>query len=572
MPRLKSAVHTLTALAAALSASTAFGGSLFAPYTAIPTGSSPEAVAIGDVNADGRADVVLTTSYRFDPDNDYKLFVFLQDDSGALLPPTKYATAGTYTSRPTTVDIGDVDGDGLNDVVVGLTGSAIQVFRQSDGQLSAAPLIPTPYSSRVRIGDLNGDGRMDVAGIGGSGGKVGVFQQGTDGRLLLAGEYVAPQAGSGDLELGDVDNDTRTDIVVMSAQGYAYDNLAVLTQTSNGTFAPFVPYDLGGDQLTQGVGIGDVNGDRLQDVVVSYGGNRPYSRIAVFQQSGAGTLDPALSLPAYDIPEPVEVRDVNGDGRDDIVVLHGGWYRMGVYLQMSDGTLAAEDLYPIPYASHYNSHGLAIGDYDGDGKPDVAIADYNYGLVLLRNAAVAGNTPPVAQLNGPSSANRVTPVTFDGSGSGDADGDPLSYQWQITGPVAMAGTSPTFTASFGKLGTYDVTLTVSDGLASATASKTASVQNLNPTVSAGPAQTVQPKSAVNLVGSASDPDGSLASYQWKQLSGPTVSLKGVTTPTASFAAPSLGKATSATLTFQFQATDNDGGASSATTTVTVVKR
>lgn len=572
MSRLKLTVSTLSALASALTASAAFGGSLFTPYTAMRTGSWPEAVAIGDVNADGRADVVMTTSYNFDPDSDYRLFVFLQDDSGALLPPVKYTTAGTYTNRPTTVDIGDVDGDGLNDVVVGLAGSAIQVFRQSDGKLSAAPVIPTPYSDKLRIGDLNGDGRMDVAGIGWGGGKVGVFLQGADGKLVLAGEYAAPHGGYDDLELGDVDNDTRTDIVVMSGQGYAFNNLAVLTQTSNGTFAPFVSYDLGGDQLTRGVGIGDVNGDRLQDVVVSYGGNRPNSNIAVFRQSGAGTLDPALSLPSYDVPEPVEVRDVNGDGRDDVVVLHGGWYRMGVYLQKTDGTLAAEDLYPIPYASHYNSHGLAIGDYDGDGKPDVAIADYNYGLVLLKNVAGATNTPPVAQLNGPSSANRVTPVTFDGRGSSDADGDALTYQWNITGPLAMAGTSPTLTASFAKLGTYNVTLTVSDGIASGTASKTVSVQNLNPTLSAGPAQTVQPKSAVNLAGSASDPDGSIVSYQWKQISGPAVSLKGATTPTASFVAPSLGKATSATLIFQFQATDNDGGVTSATTTVTVVKR
>lgn len=572
MSRLKQTVNTLTALATALGASAAFGGSLFAPYTAIQTGSRPEAVAIGDVNSDGRADVVLTTSYYFDPNNDYRLFVFLQDASGALLPPVKYTTAGTYTNSPLTVDIGDVDGDGLNDVVVGLAGSAIQVFRQSDGQLSAAPPIPTTYSHKIRIGDLNGDGRMDVAGIGWGGDKVGVFLQGTDGKLVLGGEYAAPHGGYDDLELGDVNNDTRTDIVVMSGQTYAFNNLAVLTQTSNGTFAPFVSYDLGGDQLTQGVGIGDVNGDGLQDVVVSYGGNRPNSHIAVFRQSGAGTLDPALSLPSYDIPEPVQVRDVNDDGRDDVVVLHGGWYRMGVYVQNPDGTLAPEDLYPIPYASHYNPHGLAIGDYDGDGKPDVAIADYNYGLVLLKNAATTANTPPVAQLNGPSSANRVTPVTFDGSGSSDADGDPLSYQWQITGPLAMSGTAPTLTASFGKLGTYKVTLTVSDSVASATASKTVSVQNLNPTVSAGPAQTVQPKSTVNLAGSASDPDGSIVSYQWKQLSGPAVSLKGATTPSASFVAPSLGKSTSATLTFQLQATDNDGGVGSATTTVTVVKR
>lgn len=563
---------TLTILAATLGAQAAFGASIFSPYTTIATGSWPEAVAIGDVNGDGLNDVVLVTSYYFSPENDYKIFVFLQDASGALLPPIKYATAGTYTTAPKTVDIGDVNGDGLNDVVVGLAGAGLQVFPQSGGQLGTPTLIQTPYSAKIRIGDLNGDDRKDVAGIGWGSDKVGVFTQGTDGKLVLTGEYTAPHGGYDDLELGDINNDTRTDIVVMSGQGYAYGNLAVLTQKSDGTFAPFASYSVGANQLTQGVGIGDVNGDGLQDVVASYGGNQPNSRIAVFAQSSAGTLDPASSLTSYDIPEPVQVHDVNGDGLDDVLVLHGGWVKMGVYLQKPDGTLAAEELYPIPNASHYNPHGLAIGDYDGDGKPDVAIADYNYGLVLLKNVAVPANTPPLAQLNGPSSANRVTPVTFDGSASSDADGDPLTYQWHIAGPVAMASTSPTMTVTFGKLGTYNVTLTVSDGLASATATKTVSVQNLNPSVNAASAPTAQQKSTVKLVGSASDPDGTIASYQWTQVSGPAVALKNANTPMASFVAPSLGKSTSETLTFRLQVVDNDGGVASATTTVTVVKR
>ena len=65
---------------------------LFKSYEAYPTGSWPEAVAIGDVNGDGRNDVVLVTSFYFDAEHDYKLFVFLQDASGVLAaPPAIYA-------------------------------------------------------------------------------------------------------------------------------------------------------------------------------------------------------------------------------------------------------------------------------------------------------------------------------------------------------------------------------------------------------------------------------------------------------------------------------------------------
>jgi hypothetical protein len=197
--------------------------------------------------------------------------------------------------------------------------------------------------------------------------------------------------GYDDLEVGDINGDGRDDVIVMSGQLYADDDLGVLLQTPEGSMnGPFY-YDLGGDQLTSGVGVGDVTGDGLNDVVVSYGGNRPSSSIAVFPQTALGTLGPPVSLASYDIPEPVEIADLDGDGRQDVVVLHGGWNELGVYLQRPDGTLdPAEQLYPIPYASHYNPHGLAVGDLNGDGAPDIAIADYNNGLVVLYGTGPVG--------------------------------------------------------------------------------------------------------------------------------------------------------------------------------------
>ena len=62
-----------------------------------------------------------------------------------------------------------------------------------------------------------------------------------------------------------------------------------------------------------------------------------------------------------------------------------GWLQAGVYLQ-GDSGLEPEQLYPIPYASHYATQGLALGDFSSDGCTDVAIADYNYGLVILHGS------------------------------------------------------------------------------------------------------------------------------------------------------------------------------------------
>jgi hypothetical protein len=354
----------------------------FSPYVAYDVGSWPEAVAVGDLNNDGRTDVALVTSYYFDEQNDNCLFVFLQDKRGRLiLPAAKYPIG----ESPSSVTVGDVNGDGRNDVVVGRNGDGISVLLQNSlGKLDAAVVTPTEHSLRVRIGNFGPDQHRAVAAIawGSQSPLVDVFSTTNSAALDLEQSVEGEHAGYDDLEVGDLNGDGLQDVLVMSGQSYAAPNIGVYLQKPDGLLEEPEFYELGPYDLTSGVGIGDLNGDGRNDIAASYRGHSD-AAIAIWHQQSDGSLGTPFSLPSHDSPEALEIGDLNKDGRAEIVVAHGGSI-LGVYTQTATGTLGDEQLFPVPYASSYNPHGLALGDINGDGFTDIVLADYNNGLVILK--------------------------------------------------------------------------------------------------------------------------------------------------------------------------------------------
>lgn len=354
----------------------AFFGCPYEGLEVFDVGSDPEAVAIGDVNGDGRNDVVMTTGSYSDPDNDYKLFVFPQNEAGSLVTPSKYSTGYGFSGLYQSVAVGDLNSDSRTDVVVGSDDAVGILHQNTSGSLDPMNTVTTAPCSLVRVGDVNDDGRDDIICVGWSG-NVTIIAQTAGGELGTPQTYPVALGGYNDLEIGDVNGDNLTDVITMSGQGFG-DNIGILLQNTSGGLDPPVYYDLGGDELTDGLGIGDVDNNGLNDVVVTVSGN-----YGIFYQNGSGTLDSAVNLNGYGHAGPVDVADIDNDGREDIVSIQSGWQHLELIRQQTGGALGQSELYLAPYFNITSPHGLAVGDIDGNGIKDVVKAEAIYGLVVI---------------------------------------------------------------------------------------------------------------------------------------------------------------------------------------------
>ena len=350
---------------------------------------APEAVAVGDVNGDGLDDVVMSTYFSFDPENDFKLVVYLQRADGTLAEPVRYANASHYQCKAGSLAIADLDGDGRKDVAIGESGCGIEIFiQQADGTLASGNWLPSTESHRVRAADVNGDGLADLVGTGADSGQLSVWYQ-VGGRISLPSVYPVEIIGGGDLDVGDLNGDGRPDIAVSSLGGSPARSIGMLYQQADGRYAAPVYLGVDASWGARGVAIGDLNGDGRKDLAVSWGGSAP-AAVSVFPQRADGTLGPITTLASSDYPGAIEIADLNRDGRLDVVVAHDGWGSVGLYLQGSNGGLQDEQRYTGTDGSD-NLQGLALGDLNGDGRLDIAQAGLSvlYGREPRSSSAAA---------------------------------------------------------------------------------------------------------------------------------------------------------------------------------------
>lgn len=369
---------------------------VFGAAEAIPVGPTPEATAIGDVTGDGRADVLLGMMVDADPSDVYDLLVFAQQADGSLGSPVRYRTGLSSGDRAGMgVAVLDANGDGRRDVALS-TRAGVQLLTQTaEGKLAMGRLVAgTTGAEFIAAADMDRDGDADLVVNGEAGTQL--LRQDPVG--VFVASPVGPEWGYA-IAVGDVDSDGWPDIAVC---GQRREVLIYHHAATGWTRTAHTP-EFGYWDVQEGIEIADVNGDRRADVAVTVSGNVPGALLNVFLQTSTGGLAAPVVYQTPDIPQPVKAADLNADGRQDLVIAHGGWLQVSVLLQTSGGTLGAPVSYPVPFNSNYHSQGLALGDINGDKRVDAVLADRHSNLVVLRNGYRAGTA-----LSGATSATSVT--------------------------------------------------------------------------------------------------------------------------------------------------------------------
>jgi sugar lactone lactonase YvrE len=400
--------HRIRKVTPVPTARTPLGLDAFAPQKIYGIGSYVRHVAIGDITGDGRQDALLTTSSwsasYAEPDKDFRVWLFVQKPDGTLAAPLGYPFPGDAIGGRTGsgLDTGDFNDDGFEDVVVGtLTG--INVFLGSPSGLGPglgyASLTPgAQVVHGLTVLDVDRDGRLDVVTLSGGRSEGGTSPTDQVGLLVYYGNgggafprqmfRLRPAGASwGSLRATDIDNDGLFDLTSSWTEivaGYYRGGMEVTRHLGASGFGQVRRWHPA-ESLSWGPGyaFGDFDGDGRKDAIVSYAANTPSARYAQFRQRQDGDFVETGTWPAFDVPNEMISADMDNDGRDDLLVSHGGWSAIGYMQQKPTGGLDVEIKYEVEQSSHPQMPALAVGDLNGDGCRDVAMADRNYGLVVL---------------------------------------------------------------------------------------------------------------------------------------------------------------------------------------------
>ena len=429
----------------------------FALKVDFATGSSPYSVAIGDLDGDGKPDLAVANY------GSNTVSVFRNTSTSGSLSISSFAAKVDFTTgtSPASVSIGDLDGDGKPDLAVVNYGSTtVSVFRNTassgsitTGSFAAKVDFATANNPQsVAIGDLDGDGKPDLVVANYGFASVSVFRNTSTTGSITTGSFAAKvdfATGSNpySVAIGDLDGDGKPDLAVTNSGSVTVSvirNTSVSGSITTGSFAAKVDFTTG--TIPRSVAIGDLDGDGKPDMVVA---NNTFSTLSVLRNTSTsgsittGSFATKVDFTAGTGPNSVAIGDLDGDGKPDLAVTNNSSATVSVFRNTSTsgsittGSFAAK----VDFTTGTNPYGLAIGDLDGDGKPDLAVANYGSNTVTVLGNGLFLTVNGFSPASGPTGAVGSTTVTITGTNFSTTAANNIVYFGAVQATVTASTTT-----------------------------------------------------------------------------------------------------------------------------------
>jgi hypothetical protein len=372
---------------------------VFAPGATFDTADGVHdacSTTVGDLNGDGFPEIVNANC------GDNNITIFVNDEHGSFplggtyyVPGVAAGAGGIAASNaflnPIGVTVADLNGDGFGDVIStnNAGGDVTVLLSNGDGTVQTPTFGFTTgghLSVEAMVADLNGDGLADIIVPDGEYSLVYMKGYG-DGTFRAAMDYYTPASDNGepfgfDIATGDFNGDGLPDVVVGNQLDAAV-GITVFLSRPDGSMQPGVNYGLGGGMAH--VAVADLDGDGVLDIVATdsttgmlriFSGNKTSSGVGdgTFTEGGSFATDAGNTD-----PRAVVVGDFNGDGKPDLAVANYGGSNVAVLLNQGGLTFAA----PVTYSVCSPSLELTAADLNGDGFPDLVVPLTQCGAVQV---------------------------------------------------------------------------------------------------------------------------------------------------------------------------------------------
>lgn len=354
-------------------------------------------VVVTDLDANGRQDVLTSFARSYD-NGSYQGFVSARLGQGTP-PSINFATPlrSNGGRAPGPMILTNLDGDGHPDLV--LCDAAAPQIALLYGSASTPggfggevdlPLGTNRYAYGAAVADFNGDGKADIAVAASGGTDLLIFLQNASGGFTGVTPVSVPVGATPYCIAAAPLSGGNQDLAV----GLSTGQLAILKGNGDGTFQAAVSYACG--TAPSAIKIGDLDGVNGPDLAVAdYGAA---SSVIVFLNDGTGAFAAGVSYATGDADaQDVAIGDLNGDGKPDLAVANAGVPgdpgSLSVLFNNGSGAFGAATVLP----GLYGPLSIAIADVDGDGRNDLVSAD-GIGTVRLQDPATPGTFQAPVQL------------------------------------------------------------------------------------------------------------------------------------------------------------------------------